>query len=312
MLQEQIYLKSYIFYSRQEYTSIENLIAQYLVKHPNKELGFKLTYTRLLALVNQEKHFQADEILRTFLPKTTYTPNYAEFIELAGVINFGLKRYKKSLKDYSEGIRLRPNQKVTPLLMLKKAWLEYILTNYLPAKLTVSNIPEKMVGLLSDELRYLKFLIYLKIEDWPNVVQSFSVFKLNSDWYQYVAYLMNLNRQYLSNYPSLLNDLLNVSYQVPDHGIHVALKEGNDWFEKNNFKESEKFFLITLALEPNGQVYDQIRFNLAMNYIKTWHWCTNRHFDKNIAGLLFFYHFHLKIWLSWHLAQQGKVQVVIK
>ena len=30
------------------------------------------------------------------------------------------------------------------------------------------------------------------------------------------------------------------------------------------------------------------------------------------AGLLFFHHFHLKIWLSWHLAQQGKVQVVIK
>ena len=42
------------------------------------------------------------------------------------------------------------------------------------------------------------------------------------------------------------------------------------------------------------------------------HWCTNRHFDKNIVGLLFFHHFHLKIWLSWHLAQQGKVQVVIK
>ena len=42
------------------------------------------------------------------------------------------------------------------------------------------------------------------------------------------------------------------------------------------------------------------------------HWCTNRHIDKNIAGLLFFHHFHLKIWLSWHLAQQGKVQVVIK
>ena len=33
---------------------------------------------------------------------------------------------------------------------------------------------------------------------------------------------------------------------------------------------------------------------------------------KNIGGLLFFHHFHLKIWLSWHLAQQGKVQVVIK
>ena len=44
----------------------------------------------------------------------------------------------------------------------------------------------------------------------------------------------------------------------------------------------------------------------------TRHWCTNRHFDKNIVGLLFFHHFHLKIWLSWHLAQQGKVQVVIK
>ena len=42
------------------------------------------------------------------------------------------------------------------------------------------------------------------------------------------------------------------------------------------------------------------------------HWCTNRHIDKNIARLLFFHHFHLKIWLSWHLAQQGKVQVVIK
>ena len=42
------------------------------------------------------------------------------------------------------------------------------------------------------------------------------------------------------------------------------------------------------------------------------HWCTNRHFDKNIVGLLFFHYFHLKIWLSWHLAQQGKVQVVIK
>ena len=42
------------------------------------------------------------------------------------------------------------------------------------------------------------------------------------------------------------------------------------------------------------------------------YWCTNRHFDKNIVGLLFFHHFHLKIWLSWHLAQQGKVQVVIK
>ena len=39
---------------------------------------------------------------------------------------------------------------------------------------------------------------------------------------------------------------------------------------------------------------------------------TNRHFDENIVGLLFFHHFHLKIWLSWHLAQQGKVQVVIK
>ena len=39
---------------------------------------------------------------------------------------------------------------------------------------------------------------------------------------------------------------------------------------------------------------------------------TNRHFDKKIGGLLFFHHFHLKIWLSWHLAQQGKVQVVIK
>ena len=44
----------------------------------------------------------------------------------------------------------------------------------------------------------------------------------------------------------------------------------------------------------------------------TWHCCTNRHFDKNIPGLLFLHHFHLKIWLSWHLAQQGKVQVVIK
>ena len=43
-----------------------------------------------------------------------------------------------------------------------------------------------------------------------------------------------------------------------------------------------------------------------------WHWCTNRHFDKNIAGFLFFHYFYLKIWLSWHLAQQGKVQVVIK
>ena len=42
------------------------------------------------------------------------------------------------------------------------------------------------------------------------------------------------------------------------------------------------------------------------------HWCTNRHFDKNIVGLVFFHHFHLKIWLSWYLAQQGKVQVVIK
>ena len=42
------------------------------------------------------------------------------------------------------------------------------------------------------------------------------------------------------------------------------------------------------------------------------HWCTNRYFDKNIVGLLFLHHFHLKIWLSWHLAQQGKVQVVIK
>ena len=28
--------------------------------------------------------------------------------------------------------------------------------------------------------------------------------------------------------------------------------------------------------------------------------------------MLFFHHFHLKIWLLWHLAQQGKVQVVIK
>ena len=28
------------------------------------------------------------------------------------------------------------------------------------------------------------------------------------------------------------------------------------------------------------------------------YWCTNRHFDKNIGGLLFFHHFHLKIWLS--------------
>ena len=44
----------------------------------------------------------------------------------------------------------------------------------------------------------------------------------------------------------------------------------------------------------------------------TGHWCTNRRFDKNIAGLLFFHHFYLKICLSWHLAQQGKVQVVIK
>ena len=25
------------------------------------------------------------------------------------------------------------------------------------------------------------------------------------------------------------------------------------------------------------------------------HWCTNRHFDKNIEGLLFFHDFHLKI-----------------
>ena len=46
--------------------------------------------------------------------------------------------------------------------------------------------------------------------------------------------------------------------------------------------------------------------------LSMWNWCTNKHFDKNIVGLLFFHHFHLKIWLSWHLAQQGKVQVVIK
>ena len=46
-----------------------------------------------------------------------------------------------------------------------------------------------------------------------------------------------------------------------------------------------------------------------------WHWCTNRHFDKNIEGLLFFHDFHLKIWLSWHLAQQGigaQIDILIK
>ena len=52
--------------------------------------------------------------------------------------------------------------------------------------------------------------------------------------------------------------------------------------------------------------------DIAKIYEVTRHWCTNRHIDKNIAGLLFFHHSHLKVWLSWHLAQQGKVQVVIK
>ena len=53
-----------------------------------------------------------------------------------------------------------------------------------------------------------------------------------------------------------------------------------------------------------------MKLHLAID--ENWHWCTNRHFDKNIAGLLFFHHFHLKIWLSWHLAQQRhKTTVVI-
>ena len=64
----------------------------------------------------------------------------------------------------------------------------------------------------------------------------------------------------------------------------------------------KNYELLKLDLDPN------LIFIISDNG----HWCINRHIDKNIVGLLFFHHFHLKIWLSWHLAQQGKVQVVIK
>ena len=73
--------------------------------------------------------------------------------------------------------------------------------------------------------------------------------------------------------------------------------------EENTSIVVEEYLLMIQSLENSSD---------PIKSVVLWHWCTNRDIDKNIAGLLFFHHFHLKIWLSWHLAQQGKVQVVIK
>ena len=105
-----------------------------------------------------------------------------------------------------------------------------------------------------------------------------------------------LYRQALRQTEGFINSLLklmDLDLICPDHTTlsrrSQTLKELQEQLKKVKKKESIHIFIDS-----------------------TGHWCTNRHIDKNIAGLLFFHHVHLKIWLSWHLAQQGKVQVVIK
>ena len=83
-------------------------------------------------------------------------------------------------------------------------------------------------------------------------------------------------------------------------------RKGTSRYKIRNWKQYEA------GLIQRGSISFWINDDAIDQWNPEGHWCTNRHFDKNIVGLLFFHYFHLKIWLSWHLAQQGKVQVVIK
>ena len=62
-------------------------------------------------------------------------------------------------------------------------------------------------------------------------------------------------------------------------GIY-ALHPGNPQVARDSFKK----------ITSSHTKFEYLKMNLALG-----HWCTNRHIDKNIAGLLFFHHSHLKI-----------------
>ena len=138
-----------------------------------------------------------------------------------------------------------------------------------------------------------------------------------------------LYRQALRQTEGFINSLLklmDLDLICPDHTTlsrrSQTLKELQEQLKKVQKKESIHILIDSTGLKiygegeweeakhGKGRRKGWMKLHLAID--ENWHWCTNRYFDKNIVGLLFFHHFHLKIWLSWHLAQQGKVQVVIK
>jgi predicted negative regulator of RcsB-dependent stress response/thioredoxin-like negative regulator of GroEL len=233
------------------------------------ELDIRLFSARLYALLQLSQWMEIDRLLEARPTGTDrYTRHYRFILETAGISAFYQHDYQTGLDYFRQADALHAAPRYRADIGRKISWTAYFIGRYAEALDTIEGLPPIPDERYTAELRYLKAISLLQLNDWERLNTELQRLRDEPFFSSLLAYQI----QIAVDDPMRLNDLIGqIDRQPlsnPEMRFYSALFSANQAFDAGRHAEARDRLLSAMAVDIDNDDYQVAQYHLALAYLK--------------------------------------------
>ncbi len=269
IVKEALYLKSLIFLYRKQYLKVTSLYEEQKSHLDLERLDLKQIYVYLTSLAKLGYWKEAQTVsVHVMNRPIAYTKSYYKIIELCALIDYERKNYRDSLEKFSMAAQYNSHPAFQYAMYRRIAWQYYIIGDFQGAIEALGKQNSRFTFTDIEELFYLKLACYVQQKKWKRVQEILNRLDPSSVFYTYASFQIRSYLKSPSSHPILFRQVSQQQFNFPEMKFHVAVLDGNLFFEKSQYQKARNAYLRALSVDSNSPDYWKAQFNLGLTRLK--------------------------------------------
>ena len=268
--QEGHFIMSLIMIKLRDYQNHLTIMQQYEKREKRESWGFRLSFCYLTSLIKLEKWETADQLLKQLEKRVlNHAKLYYKTREAIALIAYIQNNYAVSLDNYNQAKKLNPLLSYQYQINRNIAWIQYYTGEYQQSIDLIDNNSRSPYKEYSEELKYLKIICLLNMNQRNLLKPVLSQLKKDSPFYSYASFKIKSFYKNPEKYGNLIDQQSIQAFDSPDMMFHIASLDGNHAFKKNRFDKAIKQYQTALSINEANINANKTRYNLALSFLKS-------------------------------------------